>query len=262
MQTESALRQEMLRIAHLLYERNLLVAMDGELSVRLSENEILCTKSGCHKGLLTDDDLLVIDTHGRLLRGEGQPTSEMEMHLACYRNRPDVEAVIHAHPPICIAFTVAGLSLEPAILPEVVILLGSIPTLPYRRTGSKALAEQVGEASRVHDAMLLERHGAVCVGTTLLEAFCRLEVIEHTARIVQHAHSLGAVQTLEPQEAIELRVLGLTKFGGPPAVLPLAEAPTADLPIVSTEMLPQPPIARDPLKNRLHLTHPNRTYGD
>ncbi len=262
MQTESALRQEMLRIGHLLYERNLLVALDGNLSVRLSENEILCTKAGCHKGLLGDSDLVVIDMDGNLLRGEGRPTSEMAMHLACYQNRPDIRAVVHAHPPICVAFTVAGLSLEPAILPEVVLTLGAIPTLPYRTTGTDVLALQVGSAMALRDAVLLERHGAVCVGTGLLEAFCRLEVMEHTARIVMHARSLGAVQTLEPKEAIALRSMGLKRYGGAPHAVALADEPTADLPPVSTMELPQPPIAKDPLKNRLHLTHPNRTHGE
>ena len=260
MRTESALRKEMLRIGHLLYERNLLVALDGNLSVRISDTEILCTKAGCHKGLLTDDDLVVIDVDGNLLRGAGRPTSEMAMHLACYQNRPDVQAVVHAHPPICVAFTVAGLSLEPAILPEVVLTLGAIPTLPYRTTGTDVLALQVGSAMALRDAVLLERHGAVCVGTSLLEAFCRLEVMEHTARIVMHARSLGAVQTLDPEEAIALRSMGLKRYGGAPHAVALADEPTADLPPVSTTKLSQPDVLRDPYENRLRLTQPHSIH--
>jgi len=261
MQTESSLREQMLRIGRLLYERNLLVGLDGNLSVRLSDTEVLCTKSGCHKGLLRDEDIVVIDMSGTRLRGEGRPTSEMAMHLACYQNRPDVRAVIHAHPPICVAFTIAGLSLEPAILPEVVVTLGSIPTLPYQTTGTQALADQVGEAVRLKDAVLLERHGAVCVGKDLLEAFCRLEVIEHTARIVMHARTLGVVQTLEPTEAIKLRKLGLQYFGGSPDAMALADSKHADLPSIATASLSQPTIDLDPTENRRRLIDPHGKHG-
>lgn len=261
MQTESSLRQEMLRIGQLLYARNLLVGLDGNLSVRLSDTEILCTRSACHKGLLRDEDLLIIDNHGTLLRGEGRPTLEMAMHLACYQHRPDVRAVIHAHPPICVAFTLAGLSLEPAILPEVVMALGAIPTLPYQTTGTQALADQVGEAVRLKDAVLLERHGAVCVGANLLEAFCRLETIEHTARIVMHARGLGLVQTLDPEEAVKLRKLGLQCFGGSPDAVAMINNEFADLPMVSTKDLHTPTVDLTPIENRRRLIDPNGTYG-
>src|SRR5512136_3020008 len=102
MPLEHETRQEILRFGHLCYERNLLVAMDGNLSARLPSGDIVCTRSGCHKGFLQDTDLIVVDAQGRRKRGEGQPTSEMAMHLACYAERPDVQAVIHAHPPLCV----------------------------------------------------------------------------------------------------------------------------------------------------------------
>lgn len=261
MRTEAMLRQEMLRIGRALYEQNLLVALDGNLSVRISETEILCTKSGSHKGFLTDDDLLVVDMAGNLLRGVGRPTSEMEMHLACYQHRPDIQAVVHAHPPICVAFTIAGLSLEPAILPEVVVTLGSIPTLPYRRTGTAELAEQVGAAMVSKDAVLLDRHGTVCVGTSLMEAFCRVEVVEHTAKILLHARSLGAIQTLDPSEAVALRALGLKYFGGSPAAVSKIDEPTVDLPSISTDVLPQPVVVLDSVQNRMRLIEPHGKHG-
>ena len=129
--SERALRDELLRIAALTYERHLLVALDGNLSVRLSDELVLCTQAGCHKGMLSDEQLVVIDLDGKKVRGVGEPTSEMAMHLACYRERPDVEAVVHAHPPTCIAFTVAGVSMARCVLPEVVLTLGAVPTLDY-----------------------------------------------------------------------------------------------------------------------------------
>jgi len=218
---ERKLRQQLLKFAHLCHQRGLLVAMDGNLSVRLTDQLILCTQAGCHKGLLTDDELVVIDINGSKVRGIGNPTSEMALHLACYRRRPDVEAIVHAHPPTCIAHTVAGVSMAQCVLPEVVLTLGSIPTLKYERTGTETLAEQVGEAMVEHDAVMMDRHGAVCVGKDLLTAFCNLETMEHTARILLAARQLGNVQELPREEASALRRMGLERYGGPPAVMPV-----------------------------------------
>jgi len=194
--------------------------MDGNLSARLTDQLILCTRASCHKGLLTDDDLVIVDLNGAKVRGSGSPTSEVALHLACYRARPDVEAIIHAHPPTCIAHTVAGVSMAQCVLPEVVLTLGQIPTLDYERTGTDALAAKVGEAITSHDAVMMDRHGAVCVGRDLLTAFCNLETMEHTAKILLAARQLGAVQTLPTEEARALRTLGLARYGGPPDALP------------------------------------------
>ena len=228
--SEAHTRQEMIRIARLCYDRHLLVGLDGNLSVLLSDGSVLCTKAGCHKGLLTDDDLVVIDRKGRKLRGTGDPTSEMAMHLACYDARPDLKAVVHAHPPIAVAFTVAGISLAKCVLPEVVLTMGVIPTLDYRTTGTTDLAALVGEHIQQHDAVLMDRHGAVCAGSSLLEAFCRLETMEHMALIVKNAQDLGQVKQLPRSEAQHLRAMGLKRYGGPPAAVAQADLPGADLP--------------------------------
>ncbi len=227
---ERQLRDQLVRFAHLTYERRLLVGLDGNLSVRLTDQLVLCTRAGCHKGLLTDDDLVLIDLAGRKLRGLGHPTSEMALHLACYRERPDVEAVVHAHPPICVAFTIAGVSMARCVLPEVILTMGAVPTLPYRTTGTAGLAEQVGAAVRSHDAVMLERHGAVCVGDSLQSAFCKLETMEHMATIMKAARDLGGLTDLPPAEAAHLRRLGLNRYGGPPAAIARADDPYADLP--------------------------------
>ena len=139
---EAELRQQLLRFAHLCYERRLLVAMDGNLSARLPNGNILCTQAGCHKGLLTEDQLVVIDPSGKKVRGKGEPTSEMKMHMACYEERPDCMAVIHAHPPMAIAFTIAGESMARCVLPEVVLTLGVVPTVEYATTGTQTLNSQ------------------------------------------------------------------------------------------------------------------------
>lgn len=227
---ESRLRAEILKFGHLCYERHLLVAMDGNLSVKISDNEILCTKAGCHKGFLVDEDLVVIDRKGRKLRGSGSPTSEMAMHLACYDERPDISAVIHTHPPISIAFTIANVSMARCVLPEVVLTLGTVPTVEYATTGTRSLADGIRPYVRGHDAILMDRHGAVCLGKDLLAAFCNLETMEHTALITKTARDLGGIKELPPEEASKLRSLGLKRYGGPPSAVAKADDPGADLP--------------------------------
>jgi L-fuculose-phosphate aldolase len=228
--SERRLRDEIIRFSRLCYERRLLVALDGNLSVRVSDELVLCTRAGCHKGLLGEEDLVVVDRRGKLVRGSGRPTSEMAMHLACYDARPDAAAVIHAHPPSCIAFTIAGLSLARCVLPEAVLTLGTVPTLPYDTTGTQALADRVAGAARDHDAMMLDRHGAVCVGSSLLDAFCKLETMEHMAQIMKAAHELGAIRDLPCDEAVRLRKMGLERYGGPPRARARVGEDGADLP--------------------------------
>ena len=233
--SERDLREQLVRAAHLCYQQGLLVALDGNLSVRLSDELILCTPAGCHKGLIETADLIVVDLNGKKLRGTGQPTSELAMHLACYRLRPDVAAVVHAHPPTCIAFTVAGVSMARCVLPEVVLTLGTVPTLDYDTTGTKALADRVGEAVLSHDAVMMDRHGAVCVGSSPLDAFCKLETMEHSAKIMKAARDLGQMRDLPADESVALRSMGLKRYGGPPSAVAAADAPGADLPEVCLE---------------------------
>lgn len=227
---ERRLREELIRFGRLTYERHLLVAMDGNLSALLPDNTILCTKAGCHKGFLTDDDLVVIDRTGRKLRGAGNPTSEMAMHLACYDERPDVRAVVHCHPPIAIAFTIAGVSMARCVLPEVVLTLGTVPTVPYETTGTKTLADKIRPYVREHDAVLMDTHGAVTCGASILDAFCKMETLEHTALITKTARDLGGVKELPASEAVKLRSMGLKRYGGPPSAVAKADHPHADLP--------------------------------
>jgi len=228
--SERELSDQLVRFGRLCYERHLLVAMDGNLSARLDNGHVLCTQAGCHKGLLTKDHLVVIDLDGNKVRGRGRPTSEMAMHLTCYRERPDCQAVIHAHPPLAIAFTIANQTLASCVLPEVLLTLGTVPTVDYETTGTQALADKIGPYIREHDAILMDRHGAVCLGTSVLEAFCRLETVEHTALITKAARDMGHVKTLPAEEAVHLRSMGLKRYGGPPAVVARADEPGAGLP--------------------------------
>lgn len=227
---EYALRKQLVTFAHRLYERGYLVAMDGNVSARLADGHFLVSRAACHKGFLEDVDLVVVDARGRVVRGEGRPTSELWMHLACYEERPDVHAILHAHPPQAIAFTLADTSLERLVLPEVVLTLGTVPTVPYVTTGTQALADALRPYVKDRDVVLMDRHGAVALGTSVLDAFCKLETLEHTAKILLHARTLGGVKELPPEEAVKLRSMGLLRYGGPPAAVAQARSPTADLP--------------------------------
>jgi L-fuculose-phosphate aldolase len=227
---EHKLRQDMVQIGRLLYTRGLLVAMDGNLSALLSSGDVLCTKAGCHKGFLCDDDLLVVDRQGRVKRGSGRPTSELLMHLACYDERPDIGAVVHAHPPISVAFTIANVSMARCVLPEVVLTLGTVPTVPYATTGTADLATSIRPFVAKHDAILMDRHGAVCLGKDLLTAFCNLETMEHTALITKTARDLGSVKDLPADEAVKLRAMGIRRYGGPPSAHAALDKPGVDLP--------------------------------
>lgn len=163
---------------------------DGNLSVRLSETRILITPSGFSKGAIHPDQMVTIDLDGQLqadnhpARATLRPSSEMNMHLEVYRQRAEVGGVIHAHPPLGIACTLAGISLATHALPEVIYHLGAIPTAPYATPGTPEGAIAVRPYVRDHDALLIDRHGSLTMGETLLVAMMRLEWIEQAAKIM------------------------------------------------------------------------------
>jgi len=188
--SESAARREMIAIGRKVCEEGFVVATDGNLSARIGRDRFLVTRSGVSKGELTDRDLVVCDGNGRVIRG-GRVSSEVLLHLAAYRLRHEIDAAIHAHPPTAVAFTLAGLSLSEAILPEVVMSLGSIPTAPFAAPASSEGAEVIREVIHKHDALLLDRHGSLTVGKTLKEAFHKLERLEFAAKVTYAAKALG-----------------------------------------------------------------------
>jgi L-fuculose-phosphate aldolase len=205
--TEFSLREEIIRIGKLMHQRNMIAAADGNLSALLGPNRLLVTPSGFSKGFLNPDQLLVVNFDGEKVGanlGGGrdlEPSSEIRLHLECYRKRPDVRAVIHAHPPYAIACTLAGLSLAKCTLPEVVYDLGTIPTAPYATPASPEGPEMIRALVTQYDAIMLDRHGSVTVGKDLWEAYMRLERVEHSAQVTLSANTIQAVQPL-PDEAI------------------------------------------------------------
>ncbi len=198
------LKTEIVACAKRMYEKDLIAATDGNLSVRIGENEILITRSGICKGEMTADDIITIDFQGNVMSGSGRPSSESAMHIAVYEERDDITSIVHGHPPTAVAFTIAGKSLAQCVIPEVVLTMGTVPTLPYTTPTTQDVPDAVRRAIRYADALMLERHGAVCVGTTVKDAYFKLEKLEHAAHITMMAHQLGRVQTLPPDEVKRL----------------------------------------------------------
>ena len=213
MTQESQLRHEIVQVCRMLHRKNYLAATDGNVSVRLGDR-VLVTPSGVHKGLMEANQVITVDLTGRVLRGEGRPTSEIRMHLLAYELRPDVGAVVHAHLPYATACTLAGIDLLEPILPEVVITLGGIPTAPYATPGSEEVPEAIREFIREYDAILLSRHGAMTVGRDVTDAYNKMEKLEHTARVMLAARLQGAVTPLPAAEVEKLRRLGEKYRGG------------------------------------------------
>lgn len=197
---EKQLREEIVRFGKLMHQRRYVAATDGNITVRLGEDRLLATPSGVSKGMMTPDLLVVTDMDGRPLDKRQKPSAEIRTHLACYRKRSDVRAVVHAHPPFSTALTIAGISLAPCVIPEVVFTLGSIPTCRYATPASADVPKVIENMIGNFDAILLDRHGTLTVGGTLFDAYKKLEKVEHTAEIIFYARQIGAVRTLPPHE--------------------------------------------------------------
>jgi L-fuculose-phosphate aldolase len=207
--SEAALRDEICQVGRRLYQRGLIAAGDGNISARLADDAVLITPAGLCKGELTPDDLVVVAMDGRLLRAAPgrRQSSEQLLHLHAYSRRPDVRAVVHAHPPTAVALTLAGVSMAEPLLPEALLALGPVPTAPYARTGTVELALAIDAVVADHDAMLLSHHGGLTLADTPTAAYFLMEQVEHCARIIHAAHLLGPIQRLPAERAEELHAL-------------------------------------------------------
>lgn len=201
-------RTLMCTVGKLLYDRGYAAANDGNLSILVEPGRLLVTPSGVSKGRMTPDMLLVTDLEGTVLEGDRHPSSEMKMHLAVYRGRADVRAVVHAHPPVSTAFAVCRRGLETPYLAELVVGLGAVPCTPeFAMLSTDAVPRSVEPYLADHNGVLLANHGVLTWGGDLWEAFDRLETVEHTAKIVLNARLLGDPVALTEAETAELRSL-------------------------------------------------------
>ncbi len=210
--TERELRQDIVDIGKLVYQKGWVAANDGNISVRLDPERILCTPTGVSKGMMHPDDMVVCDMKGNKILGRLEGTSEIAMHLAVYELRPDINAVVHAHPPVATGFAAAGRELNAALLPEVVIALGCVPMAAYGLPGTPELIEPMKPLIPKYDAILMANHGAVCYGPDLYKAFFKMETVEHFARIALVAELLGGAQVL-PRREVEKLLESRTRYG-------------------------------------------------
>jgi L-fuculose-phosphate aldolase len=190
----------MCEIGRRMYARNLVAATDGNISVRIGEGRYLVTPSGSACGFMHSHEMVIAGAKGEKISGEGRVSSEFFTHLAVYDQRPDIQAIVHAHPPITVAYTLAGLSMTDLALPEVVFAVGGIPTAPYATPGTREGADAVRALAGQCDALLMDRHGALTMGLSLMDAYYKMEKIEHAATTLMAARSLGKIRTLTSDE--------------------------------------------------------------
>ena len=219
MPSEAELRAEIVRVGRLMHANEFVDGTSGNLSARLGPDRILATPSGLAKGFLEPDQLIVVDLRGEVVSAAPglKPTSEMLMHLEAYRRRPDVNAVVHAHPITSVALSIAGISLAECVIPEAIVVLGLVPTTPYSTPASEENQRAISEIIVGHDALILQYHGTLTVGRDVMEAYLRLETLEHTAKIVALSKLLGGGPPLPPEQVTKLlqarKELGFSRPG-------------------------------------------------
>ena len=200
-----SVREEICRVCRLLYDRGYVVSNDGNVSARVEEDRVLITPSGVGKGRVTPDMLVLCDLEGQILEGDRHPSSESGMHLLVYRERPDVRAVVHAHPPFSTARAICRRPLTERYLAEMILGLGEVPVTEFAMPSTAEVPDSVRPFVRTHSAVLLANHGSLAWGPDLLSAFDRLEVVEQTAKVYFLVERMGGGTEISPERAETLR---------------------------------------------------------
>jgi len=219
MAREWELKRLIVDIGQRIWQRGYVAANDGNISVRLNDKELLTSPTGVSKGFMTTEMIIKVDNEGKVISGNSKyrPSSEVKMHLEVYKERPDIKSVVHAHPPFCTSFAVAGIPLDKCVLPEAIIIIGSVPLAKYGLPSTMEIPDSIRPYIKTSDAMLLENHGALSFGSDLINAYYKMETLEHTAKIVWNAIQLGNVNVLPEGERDRLMTLR-EKFNLPGAV--------------------------------------------
>jgi L-fuculose-phosphate aldolase len=194
--SETQLRRDVVETCRRLHARDLIGAGEGNVSCRLGKGRFLVTPSGANKAYLRPADLVVVNASGERVRGRGRASTELRMHLAAYGARPEIKAIVHAHPITAVALTVAGLTPPNDLVPEASVTLGEVAVAPFATPGTDEVPRSLAPLLARHDVLLLERHGALALGATLQEAFDRMETLERVARVAFLARLLGRCEPL------------------------------------------------------------------
>jgi len=197
-------RKSLCELGKLCYDKGFIVGADGNLSVRQSDGTILITPKGAMKGFLSPHQIAKLDARGEAADDGPQASSEKGIHLIAYQKRPDVKAVVHCHPPHAVAMTIAGFDLQAPFIPEIIVTIGGIPTAPYGTPGTEELAQTIADIVGCSDTMVMQNHGSVTLGSNLMDAFKKLDMIEHTARILWLAQCVGHIQPLAKEKVDKL----------------------------------------------------------
>jgi L-fuculose-phosphate aldolase len=223
-QSEQELRALICRIGFLMYQKGYIDGTSGNISARLDSDRVLTTPSGLAKGFMQVEQLIIVDLDGKRVdtptpaNADLRPTSESDMHLECYRQRNDVNGVVHAHPPSAIALTLVGYDFQQCVIPELIMVLGLIATAPYATPSSSENRDAITELIKQHDAILLAHHGSLTVADSVWNAYLKLESLEHGATILHRAEQLGGVKSTIPPQQVEKLLdqrekLGLMRAG-------------------------------------------------
>ncbi len=224
MTNEESLRALICQVGEWMHRKGFIDATSGNISARLDENRILATPSGLAKGFMTPQQLIVVDMDGQRVDSPNaanvdlHPTSELAMHLECYRKRPDVGGVVHAHPQTAVALTIADYDFNQCLIPEVVVTMGYVPVTPYATPASVENRDAITTLIENHDVILLAHHGSLTVGKSVWEAYLLLESLEHNANILYRVVQLGGARSHIPPDKLRLlmeqrRRLGLMRAG-------------------------------------------------
>ena len=213
------LKNDLCDICHRMWQNGWVAANDGNVSALTDDNNILCTPSGVSKRDVTPDMLIIVDAQGNILEGNRRVSTELPMHLRCYRERPDVRAVVHAHPPMSTTFAVANKPLDDYGMIETILTFGTVPIAPYAVPGTDQVPDSIAPLIINHDAILLRAHGALTVGCDLITAYYRMETLEQFARITLYSKLLGGAEELSRSQVEEL-IDRRSKFYHMPGVHP------------------------------------------
>lgn len=211
--SNKSVQDQLINVCHRLYAKGFVTATDGNVSVRLENGNILTTRTAINKGMVTVDDLIETDAYGAVLAARGEPSTELPMHLYIYSQRPDVNAVVHAHPTYATGFATARIPLNECLFPEVIVGLGAIPLAEYATPSTAEVVESIAPYVPRADAILLANHGVVTYGPNLLDAYFKMEKVEHAAHITFVARLLAGEKSLTEEQVARLKEVSLESYG-------------------------------------------------